>query len=71
MKYSRVQGTITVEFSFAEYEMLMAILGAALIMSEGQSLEKDIGAFIMDLNKTNPDLDLFVTRINNNEDFKH
>lgn len=60
MTYSRTDKTVTVEFNVTEFAELMAILGAArMLVPPNSSVEADIGKFIEELNRTNPDYGLY------------
>ena len=74
MIYSRIDDNkVNVEFTIDEFALLLAILGAAHVSTEGQkNVQRTIGEFIQELNKTNVDFEFYAAyRFKNNEDTKH
>ena len=59
MIYSRQGDKVTVEFTIGEYAELQAILGAALILSGSKPMAVDVSRFIMEINRTNTDYDIY------------
>ena len=60
MQYSRIDDKVTVEFSVNEFAELLAILGAALLLTKDKSdITAAVGRFIQELNRTNKDIALY------------